>query len=60
MKLVNLKIKTFITKKHVILMGFIYIGDKIIEADRKKIKLLINEKQYDVFFPFKRFINFKQ
>lgn len=52
--IINIRLKTKITNSHVILTGFLSIRDRQERIEREKLKLLINENEYDIKFPFKR------
>lgn len=53
-KLINLRVKSLITKKNLFLIGFLCIQDKKSRINRKEIKLNLNEKEYNIKFLFKR------
>ncbi len=52
--LINIKLNSKITKEYVILKGFLLIKDNENEINRENIKLSLNEKEYNIKFPFKR------
>lgn len=54
MRITNIKLKTSITKKNIILMGFMYIRDKKSRINRKNIKLEVNGEKYKITYPIKR------
>lgn len=54
MNIINLKLKTLFTNNNLKLIGFLCIEDRETKIDRNKLKLLVNEKEYDIIFPFKR------
>ena len=57
--LINIRMKTTITDKEIILRGFLSIRDRKDNIDRNKLKLLINEDEFDVKFPFRRIKNIR-
>ena len=52
--IINIKLKSIITKINVILIGFISIRDRKDPINRNKIKMQINDDFFDIKFPFKR------
>ena len=52
--IINIRVKTIITNENIILVGFLSIRDRKENIDRDKLKLLINEEEFDIKFPFKR------
>ena len=57
--LINIRMRTTITDKEIILRGFLSIRDRKDNIDRNKLKLLINEDEFDIKFPFKRIKNIR-
>ena len=52
--IINIRAKTVITDEYIILKGFLSIRDKKENIERNELKLLINNDEYDIEFPFKR------
>lgn len=57
--IINIRLKDVITKNKIILVGFLSIRDKNSSIDRDKLKLLLNNKEYDIKFFFKRIKNIR-
>lgn len=59
MRITNIRILTPISKKNVTLIGFMYIRDKRSRIKRENIKVEVNEKDYEIKFPFVRIKKFR-
>lgn len=59
MRITNIRILTPISKKYVKLIGFMYIRDKKSRINRENIKVEVNEKDYEIKFPFVRITKYR-
>lgn len=57
--IINIRAKTFITNDNIILTGFLSIRDRKERIERDKLKLLINNTEFNIKFPIKRIKKFR-